>query len=72
MIFGNNNFVSNIKIGNETVNIVNVANIFIIVDSKLAFKQHFKNVLSKLSSVSGITFRNRDYMSKKVLIKPYL
>ena len=73
MIFGNNNFVPNIKIGNDTINIVDEAKFFgIIVGSKLIFKQHFENVLSKLSSVSRIIFRNRDYILKKVLRMLYL
>ena len=73
MIFGNNNFVPNLKIGNETVSKVDEAKFLgIIIDSKLTFKHHFENVLKKLSSVSGIIFRNRDYIPRKVLRMLYL
>ena len=65
MIFGNNNCVPNLKIGNQMVDIVDETKFLgIIVDSKLTFKHHFENVLSKLSSVSGIIFRNREYTKK--------
>ena len=44
----------------------------IIIDSKLTFKHHFEIVLSKLSSVSGIIFINRDYIPRKDLRMLYL
>ena len=73
MFFGNNNFVPNTKIGNKTVNIADAAKCHgIIVDSKLAFKHHFENVFSKLSSISGVIFRNGDYIPRKVLRMIYL
>ena len=73
MIFRNDYIVPNLKIGKETVNIINEAKFLgIIVHTKLTFKHHFDNVLSKLLSVSGTIFRNLDYIPRKVLRMLYL